>query len=138
MAYTYDPTCIGTDGKDKMRFEIGDIVREDEEYKPYISDEEIEAVLATGCSWRKAKIKILEAICRTLQYEVDTRVGPLSLELGERARRWKTMLDELKAEDVSISPAVSAATKRDVNPPYFYADMMHNKRSGGEGWGWQR
>jgi len=132
MAYTYDPTQIGSLGKDRMRFEIGDIVRDDEEFQPYVSDEEIEAIIATGCSWRKAKIQILEAICRTLQFEVDTKVGPLSLSLGERAKRFKDMLDELKAEDASISPVVVSAVAKNKKPPYFYSDMMHNRRSDGD------
>ena len=36
-------------------------------------------------------------------YEVDTKVGPLSLSLRQRAEAWKAMYDELKSSNRILS-----------------------------------
>ncbi len=112
-----------------MRFELGDIVRDGEEFEPYLADEEIDAILKTGCTWAHAKVLCLESIVRSLSFEVDTKVGPLTLNYNDRAEMWRKMLDDARAEDVSISGSVSAAGRGKSGPPYFYADMHKNDRS---------
>lgn len=127
--YSYDPSKIAERGIHKMRFELGDIVRDGDEFDPYLADEEIAAILGTGCTWAHAKVLCLESIVRSLSFEVDTKVGPLTLNYNDRAEMWRKMLDDARAEDVSISGTVSAASRGSAKPPYFYADMHKNDRS---------
>lgn len=83
--YSYDPTKIGERGKDRMRFELGDTITEGEGQAAALSDEEYEAILATYPGrWKRAKLALIESIMRRFSYEVDEKVGPLSLSLRQR------------------------------------------------------
>lgn len=76
--YTYDPARIGEKGKDRMRFELGDTMVEGGAETTALTDEEITAVLGIyPTRWKKAKLALVESVCRRFSYEVDTRVGPL-------------------------------------------------------------
>lgn len=130
--WTYDPTQITAQGKDQMRFELGDTVCDMEGIASPLCDEEYNAILsAYGQSWRKAKIKCLEAIVMKMAYEVNTSVGGLSYSLDQRFDRWKKMLDEEKRELGAIN-AVPIANEGALMPaggtPYFYNDMQANWR----------
>ena len=63
-------------------------------------------------------------------YEVDTKTGPLSLSLHERAETWKEAYEalkkEVKAENISV-PAFSGNTGK--KPPYFFTGMQENERT---------
>lgn len=141
--YTYDPAAISDYGMDRMRFELGDVMVDGSEKTCALCDEEYRAVIpdgidSDGIPWKEAKLRCLEAIMRKFAYEPDTKVGPLSLSLGERAKLWKEMHDELK-RDLSVSAAdVSAILPLSENPetgcitpPYFYAGMMSHEESEG-------
>lgn len=91
-SYTYDPSKITENGKDRMRFELGDTVVEGMEETCALTDEEYKAALAMyPRKWRKAKLALLSSIVHRFMYEVDTKVGPLSLSLHQRAEAWKAM-----------------------------------------------
>ena len=60
----------------------------------------------------------------------DTKTGPLSLSLHERAETWKEAYEalkkEVKAENISV-PAFSGNTGK--KPPYFFTGMQENERT---------
>lgn len=129
--YSYDPTKVGVRGKDRMRFELGDTEVEGEGQTAALSDEEYEAVLAANPkSWRKAKIALVESIMRRFSYEVDEKVGPLSLSLRQRYESWKAMYNQLKSEIVGMTvPSVNPTAIS--NSHYFYEGMHENPNAGG-------
>lgn len=131
--YSYDPTKITEQGVDQMRFELGDTVVDMEGITSPLCDEEYNAIIEKyGKSWRKAKLKCLEAIAMKLSYEVNTSVGGLSYSLSERYERWKKMLDEAKKEVKAMGNVPRAGDAGSLMPhggtPYFYNDMQANKR----------
>ena len=102
--YIYEPENVINPGKDRMRFELGDTMTEGGADTAALTDEEIQAALAVHPkSWKRAKLMLLESLCRRFAYEADTKTGPLSLSLGERAKRWKEDYQALKKE-VSAEP----------------------------------
>lgn len=129
--YTYDPTKIGERGKDKMRFELGDTEVGGEGQAAALSDEEYVAVLnAYPGKWRKAKLVLVESIMRRFSYEVDEKVGPMTLSLRQRYESWKAMYDQLKAEiaGCTVPSANAAAVSSDH---YFYEGIHNNPNAGG-------
>lgn len=130
--YTYEPGNVTEFGKDRMRFELGDVMVEGESDTAALTDQEIQAALASHPkSWKKAKLMLLESLYRRFSYEVDTKTGPLSLELHERAALWKKDYEDLKKEiaaethNVPVDVAGSSSKK----PPYFYTGMQRNERT---------
>ena len=88
--YTYAPDKIQENGKDRMRFELGDTMVEGRSDTSALTDEEIEAAFKMyPDSWKRAKLALLESICRRFAYEVDTKEGPLSFSLNQRAKLWR-------------------------------------------------
>lgn len=142
-SYSYNPAEVGTYGKDRMRFELGDIMTEGGAETSALCDEEYNAVISvpvhTERQWKKLKLRCLESIMRRFMYEPDTKVGPLSLDLGERADRWRKMYDELKADldsgaasASSISKLVDNPKTGDITPPYFWNGMMSHEEAEGQ------
>lgn len=130
-SYNYDPSAIAEYGKDRMRFELGDTATEGGPDTTALTDEEIEAaIFAYPKSWKRAKLMLLESLAHRFSYEVDTKTGPLTLYLQERAKLWKEMYKDLKKE-VSLG-AASVPQPPDCckKPPYFYTGMMENDRTG--------
>lgn len=136
--YQYDPNKISEYGKDRMRFELGDVMVEGEEKTCALCDEEYNALLPQKIeslrAWKKVKLRCLENIMRKFAYEPDTKVGPLSFSMTERAKLWKEMHDELKkdlkasaASPSSILAQVENPATGAVTPPYFYAGMMSHE-----------
>lgn len=128
--YTYDPEKIQENGKDRMRFELGDTMVEGGSETSALTDAEIEAVLAMHPKrWKRAKLALLESICRRFAYEPDTKTGPLSFSFGDRAKLWREDYEKLKKEVAMESCAVSASlTGGSKKPPYFYTGMHQNRR----------
>ena len=132
-SYTYDPTKITEKGMDQMRFELGDTVVDMEGISSPLCDEEYNAIIDKyGKSWKKAKLKCLEAIVMKLSYEVNTSVGGLSYSLSERYERWKQMLDDAKKGVSAMASVPRAGNPGSLMPhggtPYFYNDMQANVR----------
>lgn len=128
--YSYDPTKITENGVDQMRFEIGDTVVDIEGVSSPLCDEEYTAILDKyGQSWRKAKMKCLEAIVMKFSYEVNTSVGGLSYSLDQRFERWKKMYDEAKKEEAAMGGLPLVGCPDAISgAPYFYNDMQANIR----------
>jgi hypothetical protein len=136
--YTYDPSQINTSGKDRMRFELGDTMVEGGAETCALTDEEYNAIIgAYPSKWRKAKLELLKSILMRFAYEVNTTVGPLSLQLRGRFDAWKQMHDELVAEvgNMGIPSLNPHITEK---PPYFYEGMHDNRAAGGTGGGRRR
>lgn len=140
--YTYDPALIGEYGKDRMRFELGDTMVCDGKLTCALCDEEYLVLLdgaTTARAWKKAKLACLESIFRRFSYEPDTKAGPLSLSLGERARLWKEEYEKLKddlkkgaASPEAINLLAGNGAGGHHAPPYFYAGMMSTEESEGK------
>lgn len=128
--YTYDPEKIQESGKDRMRFELGDTMVEGGVETSALTDAEIEAVLRMYPKrWKRAKLALLESICRRFAYEPDTKTGPLSFSFGDRAKLWREDYEKLKKEVALESCAVPRSmTGSGKKPPYFYTGMHQNRR----------
>lgn len=132
MAYTYNPGNIREAGKDRMRFELGDTMAEGQADTTALSDEEIQAALEMYPGrWKRAKLALLESLCRRFAYEVDTKTDTLWLYMQERAKLWRADYESLKKEvsagSCSIPGTGNGAGSR---PPYFYTGMQRNGRTG--------
>ena len=129
--YTYVPENISAYGKDRMRFELGDVMVEGLSDTTALTDQEIQAAIDTySGSWKKAKLFLLESLCRRFAYEVDTKTGPLQLNMQEIAKQWREDYEKLKkevsVESSSIPQFRNGAHKK---PPYFYTGMQQNERT---------
>lgn len=139
--YTYEPSEITCYGKDRMRFELGDVMVDGKERTCAMSDEEY-LMLTSGADtekkWKKAKLKCLESIFHRFAYEPDTKVGPTTLGFNERAKLWRDEYARLKAEvkKEGVSPGailMNIGGIHSVNtPPYFYNGMMSTEESEGK------
>lgn len=131
--YEYDPSRIREDGKDRMRFELGDTMVEGGSDTSALCDEEYEAVLTRyPRSWNRAKLHCLESICRRFAYEPDTKKGPLEFSFAERAKLWRKDYEDLKKEVLDEGTAVppyGRVPDGSKKPPYFYTGMMENKEA---------
>lgn len=128
--YTYDPTKIGERGKDRMRFELGDTEVGGEGQAAALSDEEYEAVLnAYPGKWRKSKLALVESVMRRFSYEVDEKVGPMTLSLRQRYDDWKAMYDQLKAEIAGCS--VPSASAQAISGNHYFWEGIHNNPTAG-------
>lgn len=130
-SYNYDPAGVTAKGKDRMRFELGDTMVEGGPDTAAITDEEIQAALdAFPRRWKRSKLLLLESLMRRYAYEVDTKTGPLTLNLQERAKLWRRDWEELKKEvaleSASVPDSILESAKK---PPYFYAGMQENDRA---------
>ena len=133
--YTYDPGQIGETGKDRMRFELGDVMIEGGADTTALTDEEIQAALDSyPKSYRRAKLMLLESLCRRFAYEVDSKTGPLWLYMQARAKIWREDYEKLKKEVSAEAciPSLGGGGGGGCNkPPYFYAGMQRNERAEG-------
>lgn len=130
--YTYEPGNLKKFGIDRMRFELGDTMVEGGSDTTALTNEELQAAIELyPNSWKKAKLMLLESLCRRFAYEVDTKTGSLWLYLQERAKLWRTDYEMLKKE-VSMEschiPKMKDQAERG-KPPYFYAGMQRNRRT---------
>jgi len=130
MTYSYDPTKIRAQGKDQMRFELGDTQTEGGADTCVLADEEYEAVLANlqagQKAWQYAKLAVLEAILFKLSYQVDTRIDVLQYSFSARAERWQKMYDDLKKQILATASIPTLAPSITETPPYFHKGMEEN------------
>lgn len=131
--YTYEPEKISENGKDRMRFELGDTMVEGGADTSALADAEITAALEMyPGKWKRAKLALLESICRRFAYEPDTKTGPLSFSFGERAKQWREDYEKLKKEVangcVSV-PHFGVGTDGREKQPYFHTGMMENEEA---------
>lgn len=131
-SYTYSPANINEPGTDRMRFELGDVMTDGGAATTALTDEEIQAAIDRyPKSWKKAKLMLLESLCRRFAYEVDTRTGPLTLSMNDRAKLWREDYEKLKKEVEAESCGVPKLGGGKISkPPYFYTGMHQNERAG--------
>lgn len=127
--YTYDPTKISDGGKDQMRFELGDTMVEGGSDTCALTDEEYTAIIKATPRWKRAKLRCIESILFRFSYEVDTKVGALSLALRDRREAWEKLRDKLEAELGQGAPAANPQAISENH--YFHVGMMENRRAGG-------
>ncbi len=128
--YTYDPGKMKELGKDRMRFELGDTMVDGLSDTTALTDEEIQAAIETyPKSWKRAKLMLLESLCRRFAYEVDTKTGPLQLYMQERAKLWRADYEKLKKEvSIEACSGLKFGNEAHNKPPYFYTGMQQNER----------
>lgn len=128
--YTYEPEKISENGKDRMRFELGDTMVEGGSDTSALADAEITAALEMyPGKWKRAKLALLESICRRFAYEPDTKTGPLSFSFGERAKQWREDYEKLKKEvanGCASVPRFGVGIDEREKQPYFHTGMMEN------------
>ncbi len=133
--YEYDPAKIKDNGKDRMRFELGDTMVEGASDTCALTDEEIEAALSIYPDrWKRAKLALLESICRRFAYEVNTTEGPVRLELMSRAKLWREDYEALKKElsdSGTTVPAYGMSPDGRPKQPCFWINMMANGEADG-------
>lgn len=127
--YTYDLERLKELGKDRMRFELGDVMIEGGSDTTALTDQEIQAAIDTyPSSWKKAKLMLLESLCRRFAYEVDTKTGPLWLYMQERAKLWREDYEKLKKEvSVESCSVPKLQNGGHPKPSYFYVGMHQNE-----------
>ena len=132
-SYNYDPADIKGQTVSRMRFELGDTMVEGGSDTTALTDEEIQVAIDSYPNlWKRAKLMLLESLYRRFSYEVDTKTGPLTLNLHDRAAMWRedylALKKEIPQESCSVPPFAGGATNK---PPYFYAGMQQNERAKG-------
>lgn len=128
--YTYEPANIRKPCKDRMRFELGDTMVEGGPDTSALTDIEIEtAIELYPESWKRAKLMLLESLCRRFAYEPDTKTEKLWLYLHSRAELWRKDYEALKKELEVETCSVPKFSNGSCNPPYFYAGMQQNERA---------
>lgn len=129
-SYTYLPSDISGKTVSRMRFELGDTMVEGRSDTAALTDEEIQvAIDLYPKRWKKAKLMLLESLYRRFAYEVDTKTGPLTLSLQERAVMWREDYLALKKEIGLENGSIPSFTGDNNKPPYFYTGMQENTRS---------
>lgn len=130
--YTYSPANINEPGMDRMRFELGDVMTDGGAATTALTDEEILAAIDRyPKSWKRAKLMLLESLCRRFAYEADTRTGPLTLSMNDRAKLWREDYEKLKKEVEAESRSMPRlGGGKNNKPPYFYTGMHQNERTG--------
>lgn len=132
--YTYDPASIADGSINQMRFELGDTFVDTPD-SCILCDEEYLAVINMRAgqtnAWKKAKINCLKAIVMKLNYEVDYKVEEMSISLSDRAKRFRTMLDDME-KDMKSAGAAMIFFRNDLNGGhYFELGMQENNKAKG-------
>ena len=128
--YSYDPSKLTENGVDRMRLELGDTTFAPGELTAALCDEEYQAIISQHKSWKRAKVKCLEAILMRFAHQVNFSTDGVSYSFSSRVEFWKKLLEEAKREN---STAVPRANPLALNggiggDSYFYADMQTNHR----------
>ena len=134
--YSYDPSKLEENGMDRMRFELGDTTFNPGELTAALCDEEYISIIKQQKSWKKAKLKCLEAILMKFAHQVNTSVDGLSYSFATRVDFWKQLYDEEKKTANIPLPVADprALNGKEGGPPYFYEDMNSNPRGIGGKW----
>ena len=127
--WTYNPERINEDGLDKMRFVLGDCLVAQPEKTAYLTDEEIEAVLSSSSSFKRAEFTLVKSLLMRFAYEVDERAGPISWSLHQRFDNWKKLHDDLKDElEAEESMPFFGDLPSKYKRPMYFRENMHANR----------
>ena len=128
--YSYNPANLAENGVDRMRLELGDTTLAPGELTAALCDEEYEAIISQNKSWKRAKVKCLEAILMRFAHQVNVSIDGVSYSFASRVEFWKKMLDDAKRMN---SVGVPTANPLSLNGgiggnSYFFNDMQTNHR----------
>lgn len=128
--YTYNPSNLEGNTVDRMRFELGDTRFAPGELTAALCDEEYSSIIKGCKSWKRAKIKCLEAILMKYSHQVDVNIDGLSYSFAKRVDFWKQLLKDTKKELSIAVPAVDPLALNGAlgGGPYFHNDMHANPR----------
>lgn len=105
-SYTYNPADIREQTVSRMRFEIGVLWLRAVQIPQHSRMRKIQAAIDSNSKWKRAKLMLLESLYRRFSYEVNTKTGPLTLELHARAAMWRedylTLKKEIQQESCSV------------------------------------
>lgn len=103
MAWSYggDPT---TSDRDWVRFRIGDTVETDQ----LITDGEIASMLAQEPTKQKAALLVAKALLAKWAREVNSKMGKLTLDLGQRIDALKSVIEDLRREADTAAGALGS------------------------------
>lgn len=129
MAATYDPNAVNQNGKDRIRFELGDTDPDDAE----LQDEEIEAILETQSEatvpWLRSAAMLARVVHRRYSRQATFSVGTIKFDYQGRAEQWGKLADSLEVQagvgiaGASTSAAPSAGGVAALGENYFYKGM---------------
>lgn len=124
-AYTYEPGNITEYGKDRMRFELGDTMVEGLADTTALTDEEIQAAIdAYPNKWKRAKLMLLESLCRRFAYEVNTKTGhsqPGYERQGETLERRLRQAEKRSPGRIGVGTTLRERSGRTTIFSYRYA-----------------
>lgn len=131
--YSYHPEKLDTDNISRMRLELGDTTFAPGELTAALCDEEYRLIISQTKSWKKAKMKCLDAILMKFAHQVDFSMDGLSYSFSQRVEFWKNLRDEMRK---TSSLAVPTANPLSLNgriggEAYFYNDLHSNPRKNG-------
>lgn len=128
--YSYRPELLSEQKVYQMRLELGDTVMAPGELTAALSDEEYQTIIKSTKSWKKAKLRCLEAILMRFAHQVDFSMDGISYSFSKRVDFWKSLYDEMKKESSLAVPTADpiALNGRVGGESYFYNDMMSNPR----------
>lgn len=128
--YSYNPANLAGNTVDRMRLELGDTTFSPGELTAALCDEEYQAIISQHKSWKRAKVKCLEAILMRFAHQVNVSIDGVSYSFSSRVDFWNKLLADAKREN---STGVPTANPLALNggiggDSYFYADMQSNHR----------
>lgn len=131
--YSYDPGKLNENGVDRMRLELGDTTFAPGELTAALCNEEYDVLIKQCNTWKKAKLKCLEAILMRFAHQVDFSVDGVSYSFSQRVEFWKNLRDELRKTSSTGVPTADplALNGRVGGASYFYNDMQANPRING-------
>lgn len=137
--HSYDPARIGDQGKDYVRFRIGDV---DPNVTPNLEDEEIEAIVALESSFSEAVAKCAEALAARLFSAATTKqLASVKVVYESRCERLLDLAagirngsESIAATDIVITGTTKTellvdATDTDVVQPAFRRGQFENPAS---------
>lgn len=126
MSYSYNPTLINENGKDKMRLELGDTTFAPGELTAALTDEEYITLIKSNKTWKKAKLACLRAILMKFSHQVNMSVDGVSYSFADRVKFWKELYDEEKASQRrAVAPSINKGFLSDVNGGHYFHEDMH-------------
>ena len=70
MTYTYDPSDLTGRTVSRARFELGDVLVDDEGESCMLCDEEIQAIINECPKWKRALFRLADAVCMRLSLKL--------------------------------------------------------------------
>jgi hypothetical protein len=111
--WSYNSDSVGTVDKDTVRFLLGDTDSDD----PLLQDEEIQFTITSNSSVYHAAAMAAEAVAAKYGKDIQKTVGPLSINLAQRANEFRSLATRLR----------STANRSIGAPPQYFGDSYSDK-----------